>query len=148
MPNFNTSTMKVAIYPVKDDNEQHPLPTESIKKLKALIVYCIEREQDLTVVVSFNEHYLCDTAVKEVAQVLKSKNAKVHMDELGLLIFFTEEGKMITVKFEGGAGQFLRYTAKRADRRTMVKKPKMKHIDEDEEIEDASGMGLTQECNF
>ena len=148
MPNFNTTTMKVAIYPVRDKMEQHPLPKESIEKLKALIVYCIKREQNLTVVVSFNQHYIDNAALIEIEKVFKANKVKVHTDELGLLVFFTEAAKMITLKLEGGSGQFLQHIAKKADR--TVKKHQSKHTkdDEDDDIEDASGMGLTQECAF
>ena len=155
MPNFNTSAMKVAIYPVaeKKEQQQQPLPKESVEKLKALIVYCINREEDLNVVIAFVNHYFSDSVDEALGKILNNYNCKVHTDQLGLLIFFTEANYMITLKFQGGSGKFINWIGKtKTDRSHNVKK---KTYDDDssddstdDAIENAAGLGLTQECAF
>lgn len=144
--NFNTSSMKVAIFDVKEEVDIDIIDKESHRKIVAMADYCLERSFKKSnnikafVIVNPQVIYTYNHA-GSLATHLKKAKAKILSTVGSTLVIESRDGFIITIEIVGGA-MFV------ADD-CYDSNSSMENEDDDEsDFEDAGNIGLTQECNL
>ena len=104
MVNFNTLELKVSISRSKADGSNAPLSNDSIDKLRAALVFAVNRGRDMLVILAFANYFLPQEAFTGIKNALTEKYQADFLHTLSdLIIIRTKDGNVVTVKVCSGS---------------------------------------------